>query len=376
VLEGAASGESSADLSTLAGTPTSRSAANGPVMPSMHTDHMAGTFLPPAVHRKGRVESFLRLVGAFTAVAVIAASCGDDDDEAETATESPAGDRSYEADVDEADVDTESPAGGGSYEADVDTGCFTNYPTRLEVTTRYPDEVQYLDDITVCTTPAEDVTLIANNSDTAWTITTTGGSANVKQLTHTLRLGAFRELAQTVYRYPLLAPHSRVEVAAEPYRVEWLLAPNLSAMWLYHNRLADTVESYFQGWGVNLLSRRTPWGGAIATCAVAAYNQTGPAGELLSSNDTGKKLFAAVGMFNAGTKCGKALQQADDPAARALQQADDPAARASRNRATALTDEAARFFDAVDFIRYADDHLSLWKSVGQRLAARATALFP
>jgi hypothetical protein len=195
----------------------------------------------------------LRTVAAYTAVALLTVSCGNDDDDAETATEPAAEDESYDT-----DVATEPNPGEGSDDANfakepppeegpVDVGCFDNYPIRLLVTTDLPAEVPYLNRVAACTTSAEDVTLIANRSNTVWTISTTSGDTGVNfgplpehndnELLD-LQLELFRDAAPE-FSLPLLLPESYVVVDVEPISVKWTLEPGLSAMWLTQERFVD-----------------------------------------------------------------------------------------------------------------------------------------
>jgi hypothetical protein len=304
--------------------------------------------------------SFLRPVAALTVVAVLSAtSCGDDDDEAQTTTDPPSEERS-----DDADTATGPPAGEGFDDAGVRaarsiaTDCPDDYDELRPATAR-PDEMQYLNDITVCTSRGRSRTFIKNDSDAAWTIITARGGEKVDQLTNTLDHQVFREEVALVYRSAVLAPYSEVKVHANPSTVTWTLSPGLSAMWLAHTKIAEAGKGFFKDLAVRALSRGSPWRNALVTCSVDVYKQAGALGEFLDSQNPADQLFGLV--F-------KGLNVASEltPCVEAMHRADDDAARATGK--VTLTDDITRsVVNNRSFLQRANSTLSRLKQFGQQI---------
>ena len=238
----------------------------------------------------------------------------------------------------------------------VDIGCTATFPDRLPVSTNVRAELPYLDQVRACTRRAQDATLLVNNSEVAWTVSSNPGGAAVAQLTDGLELTSFRDAAARVTRFPVLAPKSSVRIDARPAAVEWTLAPGLSAMWLAHEQLAETVREYGQEQLTELLAsglslRRR----AMVTCSVGAYNVAGEAGTALNGASPARQLLAGLGIAAAGTECAVAWKQADADALR-------------RFRTTATWDnDVAGLARQATFLRAADDQLSILHRLGKAL---------
>lgn len=237
-----------------------------------------------------------------------------------------------------------------------DAGCSFTHPHGLSLMPETQEEIEYLDEINACTDEDGTSTLIRNNSDAVWTIETSVGGEEVQQLTSTHRLESFREIAGQVYRYSVLSPDSELVVYAPPGEVSWELAPELSAMWMIHDEIVDTVEGYGQDQLSDLLtSGQSPRRKALVTCAVSTYEIANEDLGGLASDQPASQLLTALGVGTAVTDCKRSWQNADD------------VARQRYSSVPTWGDEIALLADDTRFLNYADDHLSLLQRLGKAL---------
>jgi hypothetical protein len=253
--------------------------------------------------------------------------------------------------------DGDGAPGEGAASSQPDDGCPESFPRRLEVTTDRPDEVPYLDQLAACTAPGQDVTFLKNDSDAVWTLETTEGGAKVEQLTRTTKLASFREAAVQAYPHAVLAPESSVRVYAHPSRLQWFLAPGLSAMWLFHEQLVEVVQKQGQEQLTDMLSRQSLRRKALLTCTFAAYKVAGEAGGGLTGPDPAKRFFAGLGIASETTSCGRSWLLADD----------QPRSRLGTT-ATGTGDDVARWASRETFIEKANTHLTRLNRLGKLLA--------
>jgi hypothetical protein len=243
-----------------------------------------------------------------------------------------------------------------SVEPQYDAGCSEDHPNRLDVETAATDEIPYLKDLIACSNDSMTATRLTNNSDAAWTISSTTGSANVVQLSETPRLISFRQIVQSVYAHAVLAPGSTVTVDAPPSSVEWTLAPGLSVMWLAHEQFADTLKSVAEAQLTDMLSgtsslRRR----ALVTCSVAAYNVAGETASLLSGPEPVERLLAGLGIAASATGCATAWRKADEVAIERF------------GRTATWGDDVARWGRDAKFLEAANSRLTILSRIGKAL---------
>jgi len=235
------------------------------------------------------------------------------------------------------------------------TPCPVTHPVPLVTAPETEEELEYLDDITACTDAANTTTYLNNDSDVVWTLLTTAGGDPVEQLTQGIKLESFRELALQVYEFELLFPKSAVVVGATPGDVVWRLHPQLSAMWLFHEQAADSVEEYGQEQLTELLAMSSLRRGALATCSFAAYNIVQDDLSGLTGDNPIDQFLAGLGIASEATQCSRAWQLADEDALRRFDQT------------ATWGDDVARWADDTTFLRYADDQLTLLRRLGKAL---------
>lgn len=235
------------------------------------------------------------------------------------------------------------------------TECPVGHPTPLALAAETQEEIQYLDKITACTNFAQTSTYLNNDADVVWTLSTTTGGEPVDQQTAGQRLASFRSVAAEIYPGALLSPNSAVVVEAPPSDLHWSLHPSLSAMWLFHEQVMDTVEEYGQEQLTDLVAGTSLRRRALVTCSFAAYSFVGEDLSGLTDEDPGVQLLAGLGVAGGTTECAKAWRLADEDALRRF------------DRTPTWGDEVARWADDVEFLRYADDQLTLLQRLGKVL---------
>jgi len=192
----------------------------------------------------------------------------------------------------------------------VDPGCPDTHPQRLEVATDLPTEAPYLDDMTACTDLDWTSTWLSNASAMVWTISGTDRSAPlVDHLGVDLRRESFLAFAGVD---ALLVPGAEVVVDASPDLVQWLLDASLTGTWLVHDELADKVEAYGQDQLIEFLSDGSSRRAAVLACLRSAWTilDDGLITDLFSDEPT-SQLLAGLGIYEGGTECATAWQQAD-----------------------------------------------------------------
>jgi hypothetical protein len=197
----------------------------------------------------------------------------------------------------------------------VDQGCTESFPRRLTVTTDNQAEIPYLDQVPACTAPGQAETLLVNESDAVWLITTTTAGATYDPVSSSLRARSFLAIANQ-YATAILSPESSVLVHADPASVEWTLHPGLSAMWLGHDWLADTVERVSQAQLTSMLSGNSTRRRALIECSLTAYQVAGETGSGLQGRDPAEQLLFGMGVLAGVTHCESLWRQADEEATR------------------------------------------------------------
>ena len=235
-----------------------------------------------------------------------------------------------------------------------DSGCDDQAPLRLQLSPDSTADIPYLDQIVACTDRKEQFTLLTNNSDAAWTITTTA-AGSVTIVDDTLKAKIFRGAVAEVYAFAVLAPGTKVSVNTPPSGVTWTFHPRFSVMWLAQEQLADKIASYGEEQLTDMLSGRSARRRAVVTCGLQAYGIAKDEGSGFTGSQRAQQLVSALGVGAAVSECASSWKLADQEA---LQ-------RWPRARTATWSDDVMRLADDARFLKLADDRLTLLSRIGK-----------
>lgn len=171
--------------------------------------------------------------------------------------------------------------------------------------------VPFLISMSACRNAGWTATWVQNDSKAVWTIRAPL-QARIDQQTPGDRLGSFRLIAPSIDTAELLLPGTTVLIWAAPRDVSWTLSPGLTAAWLAHNKVIDTVETRMRADAVHLFAQGSKRRAALIECTLeAAEIGTG----VLTKEDATDGLIQ--NLASGVRDCAKTWRAADEAAIRA-----------------------------------------------------------
>ncbi|WP_166806503.1 hypothetical protein [Cryobacterium serini] len=160
----------------------------------------------------------------------------------------------------------------------------------MEPTAQTDEELQFLDDIVICSSSDGTSRLFINNSDVVWYFTAaeTGESGNYVPYPTDDGSERFRdEIAPSLATYAYMAPDDQVvavyRTLEDAESTQWYIDRKLSTALALQTIFEDRVEALTQSTVVRLFAQGSAARKAVAACAVAGVN----AGVLVGENDVG-----------------------------------------------------------------------------------------
>ena len=196
-----------------------------------------------------------------------------------------------------------------------DAGCSVVYPDRESLSTTFPDEEEYLDDIPVCsnTVAGNTLSIITNNSDAVWYFVNPD-PLTLERVSGDDSTALFRETVSSgnLFASQFMAPSETLSLPlgfAELTEFQWHIEPTLTATWLAQ----DVYKSSFEKMGASARSAALAQGSksrkALIDCATSYWSVVKSAGLTGASGED--QLIAAFGGVSAVGTCTSAWRLAE-----------------------------------------------------------------
>ena len=222
-----------------------------------------------------------------------------------------------------------------------------DYSEPLGVEAEAQDEIDYLDDVIVCTNTSRTTIWLQNKSDVVWEIYRGPEKMLIEGAT------AFR----TMFGRTAFAPDDTVVFPSDS-QYEWHVNYELSANWVLFDLFQDKFQSYGEQIATRALDKRTPIGAAVLTCGLAFADVA-----RLDSSEEADEIFANVLEAGAeGAQCRESARRLEyaDASGKNVRMLDD---------LLTLERQAATLEEASTALRYAKA-AGKWLTIGFHLVHR------